>query len=525
MPNPEGLTYREYIDQLSQEEDLGEEEVAALIAATKLLSEAKNPLARVDVKKLNKQARMIQNNPSFEKMMEDPQTVEDAKERKGTELAQKLGQLEEQRRAEILARYKRPLEVRKEDEIFLQGAIDALEVMPTKGGKTLAKREKKNKAFKKMLAALKEAKADAAMGTGLSPEEAKKLTDAVREYNDAGGEIPGGPKKSKAFNEAMCILNRFAPKEEFVQYCEDINQEHPNLNIDPATFTPARMRGEVTTARDLRDTFIKSINLKKPKAEDYAKLAALYSLSRGDDNAMISGAEVEQESQELLAPGSAFRRLMKDEETREVIDGLLKRKNWDQVSAKIMAESTAHALKTAQRHLNRSVDALTRNRNVRYFDDEHLANILAINATSRNANPKQKINNLGFQERADRIRKDPAFRRLADRYASDPRFRERVNNDLKNDRTGGMLALEYQRIKNPALGRQRQNQNGQVNPQVQPGNQPVQPGNLQNQPVQPGNLQNQPVNPVQPPVQPEVRIPVPNQQQPQMQVQINVQAP
>ena len=85
---------------------------------------------------------------------------------------------------------------------------------------------------------------------------------------------------------------------------------------------------------------------------------------------------------------------------------------------------------------------------------------------STKMDPGLRTSNQGFAAGAEQIRKDPAFGQLVDKYMTDEVFRNRMNKDLQLDKTGGMLALEYHKMKAPA--KQAEAQQNEAQPQPQP---------------------------------------------------------
>jgi len=449
------MTYPEYIDSLAQE-GVTEASVARMMTAARLHIEGRDPRRTVDLELLEAQAAVLMGTESFKQLMRNPDTRRLALEKNTTQLIGSLASIENTRRGEELRTYERPANAIEEDINFLDEVTIALQKPAEDGGPSIADREKKNSAFKKMMDALSDVKDEASMGLGVSADKAKKLTDAARDYNDSNMRVPGGERKAVGFGEAMCVLQRFMPRDKFEDYCRDINQAHPEYPVKAGNYTREWLRGERVAANELSLKNIAGMDRKNPTAEDYATQLAIYNLSAGKKTNLVSASDLERERLKLLQPGSAMNRALQDDDRRQEYEKLMSENKFQTLAKTLDQDSTTHALRIAQGLLNRLAERVDRRRSRKSTAIEYLANVLAVNAFSREVSSSDDVSNGAFRKRAEEIRQDPAFQRLAQRYEADPNFRERVNDDLQTDKTGGMLALEYNREKRPDLARQAQ---------------------------------------------------------------------
>ena len=441
-------SYKAFMKALQQEAREGgvrDSVVANMIAATILMQRDAN--AQKKDNEVHALAAQILSQPSFGMLMKDPKTAALVKQGKGLDLIQQMAVKENERKSELDS-YRRPDEYVAEDGLFLRHAIENLKKKSGQAASGAAQKEFQGRHFLEMVKQLEHAESMAEQGIQMSGEDTKKLVDAVKKYNDGGSKIPGGPKKSQAFVDSMCILKRFMPENEFQKYVGDINATHKR-QIDPESFTPDLVTGNTTSLQALRT----DCRIKLQEKFTVENCAALVAVSMVPiKNGLVSRDDFEQAKQKLMANGSAFRKAMQDPDVKEKVTSIVKNggKN-SQVIREVEKGCMDHAGKTAQWQLNRSKQMLLGGRLNAHLSAEHLANVMALNQFSKTATLTDTLNNKGFAERAEEIEKDPTFRRMADRYNSDPEYRAHINNKLRTDGTGKSLAQEYEKV--AALGR------------------------------------------------------------------------
>ena len=461
---PEG-SYLQYVSELKKAE-FQDSTVAHLIAAAVMMQ--RDPQAQVDRKGIVELAQKMVAQPAFAKLMADPNAKKLLKAGNGLGLVEMLAAKENERKAEM-NKYERPEEYAYEDSLFLTEVKGQLwEAEGLTPGAPL--KTKKGKLFREMMKQIEHAEELTNKGIQISGDDTRKLIDAVKKYNDGGSRVPGGTKKAAGNTEAMCILKRYMPVDEFKSYCDRINAR-VRRKIDPESFSERRLYGQDLSVAELKKQSL--LNLQKDLTlENCAALVAC--ATTAPKNGLVDADEYEKQKAKLLEDGSAFRKAMADPEVQKKVVGMVNGgSKANQIITEINSEGMACLGKSAQWHFNRSRNTLLGGRVNTYFAGEHLANIMALHQFSLSASLGDKVTNKSFAERAEIIRNDPVFKRMADRYAGDPEYRRHINNKLREDGTGISLSEEYGRVQR-SLRRNKQpeaqnEQNRQPEQQVQPG--------------------------------------------------------
>ena len=306
--------YRDYIVFLKDQavkEGVDKETAAAMIAATTLLHQ--NPNGAGDMQQVADFVKKLTNQPSFNQMMEDPETKKLVEEGKGLDLIEKLAKTENARRPGA-AEYSRSAELAAEDARFLSAVKRNLQAK--EGGNAAGTQgvgiEMKGESYREMMKQIEHAEELAQKGIALSGEDGKKLVNAVKKYNDGATKIPGGKEKSKGYTEAMCIMNRYMPEEEFGNYCRQMGKAHQK-DIDPRSYESGRMTGELKTVQQMRNEC--RVRLQNQfSVENCAALAACKTLE--GKGGLISEEDLQKETSRLMNSGSAFSRAMKDNDVQ-----------------------------------------------------------------------------------------------------------------------------------------------------------------------------------------------------------------
>ena len=464
---PEG-TYIHYVGQLKKAE-FKESTVAHLIACAVMMQ--RDPHAPVDRKGTVELAAKMTKQPAFALLMADPNAKKLKEAGNGLALIEMLAAKENERKAEM-NKYTRPDEYAYEDSLFLTAVKEQLKeaegVTPGAPRKT-----KKGKLFNEMMKQIEHAEELTTKGIQISGDDTRKLIDAVKKYNDGGSAVPGGTKKAAGGTEAMCILKRYMPVDEYQNYCSRINARIKR-KIDPEAFTERRLYGQDLSVAEQKKQSMLDLQ-KDLTLENCAALVACATTT--PKNGLIDSEEYEKQKAKLLEDGSAFRKAMADPEMQKKVAGMV---NGGSKANQIITEINSNAMdrlgKSAQWHFNRSRNALLNGRVNTYFAGEHLSNIMALHQFSLSANLSDKMTNRSFAERAEIIRNDPVFKRMADRYAGDPEYRRHINNKLREDGTGISLSEEYGRVqrsmrrsKQPEAQNNGQHEQQQPQQQAQPG--------------------------------------------------------
>lgn len=251
---------------------------------------------------------------------------------------------------------------------------------------------------------------------------------------------------------------------ELMAYLVD-RQAHPKRSLEAESFNSDRMNGKVFTAEELKNQAKNRLRVRFTE-DSCAQLMAVRNLSKGKNGAMITPEALEKEKARLMQGGSAFRRAMSSSAEREEYKKMAEKGQISDLTEALRKSTRNHAVGASQFRLNRAANALTEGPVNKHFASQYLSEILLAHEISTKMDPGLRTSNQGFAAGAEQIRKDPAFGQLVDKYMTDEVFRNRMNKDLQLDKTGGMLALEYHKMKAPA--KQAEAQQNEAQPQPQP---------------------------------------------------------
>ena len=450
------LTYRQYLDMLQQDAQQPSALVASNMLAATMAMQWAGGGGELDQQAVSSTAKKLISRPAFKELMADERTAQLMREGKTLELVDLLAQKETS-----LDRYGRTQEQVKNDAAFLR---DAREAMTAAGG--AAALERKDRRYTEMMKQIEHAQSLAEKGIPLTGQDAKALVNAVKNYNDGGTKKAGGNKKAEAFQESMCVLKHFMPEREFQEYVDSFNEAHPKRRVNAEMFTNELMTGKKKTARALREECMANLQ-KGVSAENCAALLAVSNLAEKDPNKLITDKELQDEKTRLLTTGSALNRTLSSDRDRRSIMAAVQTGKPGMVTKVLENRSNAHAIGAAQWRMNRSIGALSEGPLNSHFTSKHLANILVAHEFASKVNPGQKITNNDFKQAVEEMQKDRNFQRFAQRWMDDPSLRQRVTRDMQLDRTGGALALEYNRMNRPARQRDEQAAQQQQSAQVQ----------------------------------------------------------
>ena len=310
VPVRPGETWGQYIDRLRQSQEQGPAEMAGLIAATALMR--KDPDGAANGRMVEILAHRLSRQRSFRSLLRDPEAKRMTKNGKGAELIVRLS--EHKKRLELQReRYRRDPSLVKEDAVFFKNALKAVQDKGMTGSP--AQRERESLRLAEMTKRLDYARSLAEQGIPLDGKTARELAQAVQSYNDGGSRTPGGRHEATASREALCILKRVMPEDEFGEYCSSINKaqraEDPShrRHVNPADLDQALINGSARTAKDLMLTSQRELS-RGLTVEGCATATAVMRLSGGNPNAIIRREALEAEVKRLQQPGSAFLRTM-----------------------------------------------------------------------------------------------------------------------------------------------------------------------------------------------------------------------
>lgn len=451
LPRPDsvrpGETWRQYIDRQRGVNALGASQMVGIVAATVLMG--KDPDAPANGRMLETLAQRVGKQSSFRALTRDPEALRLARGGKGAEMIVRMGE-HKKAREEMLRKYKRDPNLAKQDAAFFKNVTKSIkDSMATHAA---AQRERESKQFLEMMKQLDHARSLAEQGIALDGKTARQLAQAVKRYNDGGGKTPGGKTQAAASKEALCVLKRIMPSEEFGDYCSSINRAHNAQTpahrryVDPGKYGEELVNGGARSAQQLMLNSQRYLS-KGMTLDGCAMVTAIMKLSQGNPNAIISRGELETEVSRLKTPGSAFLRAMSDPASRGKYGQLAADGKVATLGKSIIQDAKAHSVRSAQWQIRQSQSSAAREGTGASV--EKLAHILAARQMAASADPNQNITNGAFKAKAEQIRSSPAFVELASQYQRDGGFRDRINNGLTNGDGGKALEQEYQKMNTP----------------------------------------------------------------------------
>lgn len=445
-PVQEGETWKQYIDRLRGQKTVGASEMAGIMAATVLMG--KDPNAPARGRMVNALSEKLVKQSSFRQLVRDPEALRLARSGKGAEMIVRMGE-KKRRQEEARRRYQRSANQVKDDAIFLRAAEKSMKDSFAQGSP--AQRERENQRFLEMMKRMDHARSLAEQGIPLDGKTARELAQAVQQYNNGGSKTPGGKQQAAASKEALCVLKRIMPEDEFGNYCDSINQAHNahspahRRHVNPADYSEALVNGSARSAKDLMLASQRQLN-RGLTLDGCATVTAIMKLSNGNPNAIIRRDALEAEIGKLKTPGSAFLRAMSDEASRGKYAELANQGKGVLLGKSLLQASREHSVRSAQWQINESVKSTAKDGGA---SPEKLASILAAREMAANASATQDITNGAFKAKTEEIRSSPDFVALASRYQEDPSLRARINDGLNKGDGGKALEQEYQKIKTP----------------------------------------------------------------------------
>ena len=443
-PVQAGETWKQYIDRLRKQPTLGASQMAGIMAATVLMGKEPNAPARGNM--MDALSERLTKQPSFRQLARDPETLRLARAGKGAEMIVRMGEKKRQRE-EQNRRYQRNSSQVREDAAVFGAAMKSMKDSFAQGSP--AQKERENARFLEMIKRVDHARSLAEQGIPLDGKTARELAQAVQRYNDGGGKTPGGKQQAAATKEALCVLKRVMPENDFNNYCASINAargaESPThrRHVNPANYDGALLTGGAKTARDLMLASQRQMN-RGMTLDGCAMVTAIMQLSNGNPNAIIRREALEAEIKQMKQPGSAFLRAMSDDTARSRYTELASKGDAARLSKSILNDAKKHSVRAAQWQINQSVQAAGREGGA---SPERLADILAARELATTANASQQITNGAFKAKAEQIRSSPAFTDLVNRYQKDPALRERINEGITKGDGGKALEAEYEKTR------------------------------------------------------------------------------
>lgn len=443
-----GESWRQYIDRLRSAPSFGASQLSGILAATALMG--KRPDAPANAEALAELSQRLARQPSFRRVSRDPQALRLAQEGKGAEVIALVG-AEKQRQQARLQQYAREPSLAAQDAAFFRQALKSMKDGFASAG--AVQKEREGKLYQEMVKQLDHARTLAEKGITLDARSARELARAIQKYNDGGSKTPGGRKQASVSREAMCVLKRVMPPQEFDAYCTSINRAHQaeepthRRHAEPSSYTEAVLNGSAKTARQLLQASQRQLS-KGMTLDACAQITAIMQLSKGNPNAVIHKDALDAEVKKLKSPGSAFLRAMSDNTARSRYMQLAARGDVLKMGRSILRDAKEHSVRAAQWQINRASAALVKDGTGASADK--LAKVLAARELAASAAPGEGITNGAFEAKAAQIQKSAGFAELAARYRSDPSFRSHINEGLKRGDGGRRLEQEFAKVRNAA---------------------------------------------------------------------------
>lgn len=443
-PAREGESWKEYIERLRSGPTLGASEIAGIMCATVLMG--KDPDDPVRGRMLDALSERLTKQGSFRRLVRDPEALTHARAGRGAEMIVLMGEKKRQLDAER-ARYQRDNSQVKDDALFLKAAQRSMK--DSFAACSPVQRERELQRYMEMMKRMDYARSLAEKGIPLDGKTSRELAQAVKHYNDGGSKTPGGKKQAAASKEALCVLNRIMPEDEYKQYCSSINQAHNaqspahRRHVNPAAYNEALLNGGARSAKDLMLASQRQLS-RGMTVDGCATAAAIMQLSKGNPNAIIRRDALEAEIKKMKTPGSAFLRAMADDKARSKFTELAAKGNGAALGKSVIQVSKEHSIRSAQWQVNQSVKQGSKDPSGVSVDK--LATILAAREMAVNANVSQGISNSAFKVKTEQIKSSPSFASLASQYRNDPSMRSRVNAGLSSGDGGKALEQEYQKM-------------------------------------------------------------------------------
>lgn len=441
-PMKQGESWQGYIKRLRAEQDLGPAQIAGIMTASTLMR--RTPGAPADQRLLETLGGKLLGQPSFRSLSKDPEALRLARAGKGAELIVRMEAYRARAESETAA-YARKPEQTEADARVLRTAMRSMK--DSFASKPAAQREREGRYFREMLRRMQHAASLSEQGLALDAKTAKALADSVRRYVDGGTRFAGGKRPAAAFRQSMCVLKQFIPEKDFRQYCGEIDRVRktrlPNYhrNLNPGDFTEDLLSGESRTAREYMQAAQRRMLKNGATLDGCAVVAAVMELCGGNPNAVIRKSDLQSAVNQLEKPGTAFMRVMEDEDARSHYSELASNGNVMQIGLDIIGSANRHSARAAQWQMDRAMKKAGQEKGG--MSTDRLADILAARAVATAGKAGQPITNGAFRALSESIRNSEGFSRLAAQYRSDPGLRGRIDRGFAAGDAGKTLEQEY----------------------------------------------------------------------------------
>ena len=419
--------------------------IAGLMAASMLKDEPKDSV------KLERLKQALMRQPAFGQLAADPKSQRLLREGRGADLCA-LFASGDSRINGPRGPYARPKALAKSDAEFLKTASDSIKDGEVQGRPAQTEREGAllNELTKRM------DNAQSLLEKGIQPSErdTAELVTAAKRYNDSGTGIPGGRREAAYSKQAMCVLARYMPAEEFAAYCDGINAARgakaPTArgHVDPRNYNADLLKGKTRTAKELMDETRRQL-ASGVTTDACARAAAVCRLSGGDPTALIPAERLEAEVASYKKPGSAFMRVMQDPVAKDKLASLASKGLAGSVGGTIIDESRRHSAHFARRKMEAASVAAAAG----HADKQTMAQLLAARELDSSPDPAEMLTDSAFMQKAGSIAASRGFANMAQRYDHDPAYRAKTDHELASGNGVNILADEHSRspVREPAV--------------------------------------------------------------------------
>ena len=411
--------------------------------ATAVLSSRKGAMDEASIDRLS---NAIMKRPAFGMLVNDERSEKLMRSNRGTDLCALFFDKEKQLKGPQ-GPYSRPASLARDDASFLKAASGSTnDGKPASGSP--AEIERESKLLSELNRRIDHARSLLEKGIPLSEKDSAGLVTAAKRYNDGGTSVPGGRREAPHSKEAMCILARYMPEQEFNDYCRGINTARgankptDRGRVEPADYTPKLLTGSVRPARELMNETRKRL-LTKMTVDECATAAAIHKLSRGNPNALISKDALEIEVASYKKPGSAFMQVMQDSKAKAKFAELASRGLSGKLGSTIIDESRKASARSAQWQIDQAAAAAGAGRGTK----ETIAEMLAAKELMQSSDPSSAVTNDAFKDRVKDISASAAFQKLAQRYDSDPGYRKNMDRELASGDRNNAVQKAYERTR------------------------------------------------------------------------------
>ena len=420
--------------------DMNSLRLANLMARTVLSRQGR----QADGASVQRLADALLKRPAFGALRDDPRAAKLVREGRGADLCA-LFNAKDRRLNGPKGPYARPAAMAKSDSEFLKTVSDEMKGGGAASGSP-ARIERESALLAELTKRMDQAQMLLEKGIQLDENASAALVTAAKRYNDNGTAVPGGGRDSAYSKQAMSIMKRYMPQQEFNAYCRNINAARGAVSpssrgyVDPENIAAIGRANDARPARELLQETRRALS-KKLTVDACAAAAAIQKLSKGNPGAMITKQQLKAEMDAYKKPGSAFMQVMKDSEARGKLASLASKGQIGKVGSTIVEEARKHSARAAQWQIDQAAAAAGAGKGSK----QTMAAVLAAKELVNNSDPATGITKDAFDQRADAIAASQAFSKLAQQYDRDPSYRRSMDSEIAAGDKSNAVLLEYKK--------------------------------------------------------------------------------